>query len=445
MRALAQSALGFFQRVVEFSPILSDELANLAANIQEPETPRRLHRRQPAHPQHRPEAGVPRDVRRPRAARARQQGPDQGPRGARGRQQDPEPGQERAPEEPARVLPPRADEGDPEGARRQRRPAARELRAAREDRGGGDDRGGEEGGPPGAGAPVAHVPGRGRVHGHANLPRLGGLAALEQAERGRDRPREGEGGPRQRPLRPGEGQGPHPRVPRRPEDEARHQGTDPVLRGPSGRRQDEPRQVHRVGAGTQVPPPQPGRHARRGGDPRSPAHLHRRPARPDHPGAPPRGEQEPGDHPRRGGQDRGRLPGRPLVGAAGGARPGAEQQLQGPLHRPALRPLGGAVHHDRQHPRHGAARPARPHGGDPAGRLHRGGQAPHRPPPHHPEAAREPRPHRGAGGVRGRGAGQAHPRVHARGGPAQPRARGREHHPQGGPEEGRGARPTPWR
>jgi ATP-dependent Lon protease len=36
VRALAQSALGFFQRVVELSPTLSDELATLAGNIQEP-------------------------------------------------------------------------------------------------------------------------------------------------------------------------------------------------------------------------------------------------------------------------------------------------------------------------------------------------------------------------------------------------------------------------
>ena len=36
VRALAQSALGFFQRVVELSPILSDELSTLAANIQDP-------------------------------------------------------------------------------------------------------------------------------------------------------------------------------------------------------------------------------------------------------------------------------------------------------------------------------------------------------------------------------------------------------------------------
>jgi len=36
VRALAQSALGFFQRVVELSPTLSDELATVAGNIQEP-------------------------------------------------------------------------------------------------------------------------------------------------------------------------------------------------------------------------------------------------------------------------------------------------------------------------------------------------------------------------------------------------------------------------
>jgi len=36
IRALAQNALGFFQRVVELSPTLSDELATLAGNIQEP-------------------------------------------------------------------------------------------------------------------------------------------------------------------------------------------------------------------------------------------------------------------------------------------------------------------------------------------------------------------------------------------------------------------------
>ncbi len=36
VRALAQSALGFFQRVVELSPTLSDELSTLAGNLQDP-------------------------------------------------------------------------------------------------------------------------------------------------------------------------------------------------------------------------------------------------------------------------------------------------------------------------------------------------------------------------------------------------------------------------
>ena len=135
---------------------------------------RGLHRRQPADAEHRAEAGVPRDARRARAPGAHQQGPGQGPGGARGRQQDPEPGQERAAEEPARVLPARADEGDPEGAGRRRRPAARDRRAAREDRGGRHAGGLEEGGPARAGPPGAHVPRRRRVHGHPHLPRLAG-------------------------------------------------------------------------------------------------------------------------------------------------------------------------------------------------------------------------------------------------------------------------------
>jgi ATP-dependent Lon protease len=37
VKALAQSALSFFQRVVELSPTLSDELATVAGNLQKPE------------------------------------------------------------------------------------------------------------------------------------------------------------------------------------------------------------------------------------------------------------------------------------------------------------------------------------------------------------------------------------------------------------------------
>ena len=93
-----------------------------------------------------------------------------------------------------------------------------------------------------------------------------------------------QGRARRRSLRPRAGQGPHPRVPRGPQAQARHEGPDPVLRRPSGRRQDLARQVDRDVARPQVRPRLARRHARRGRDPRPPAHLHRRAARPDHPG-----------------------------------------------------------------------------------------------------------------------------------------------------------------
>ena len=50
------------------------------------------------------------------------------------------------------------------------------------------------------------------------------------------------------------------------------------------------------------------------------------------------GHQQPGVHARRGRQDRHGLPGRPVLGAARGPRPGAEQQLPGQLPRGAVRP-----------------------------------------------------------------------------------------------------------
>src|SRR3989454_577666 len=52
----------------------------------------------------------------------------------------------------------------------------------------------------------------------------------------------------------------------------------------------------------------PWRHARRGRDPWPPAHVHRRAARPDHPGAPPRWHAESGLHARRDRQARHGLP-----------------------------------------------------------------------------------------------------------------------------------------
>ena len=103
------------------------------------------------------------------------------------------------------------------------------------------------------------------------------------------------------------------------------QGADPVLRRPSRRRQDVARPVDRPGAGPQVRAHEPGRPARRGRAARPSPHLHRRDARPDHPGDAPRRRQQPGADARRGRQARPRLPRRPGGGAARGPRPGAEQ------------------------------------------------------------------------------------------------------------------------
>ena len=86
-------------------------------------------------------------------------------------------------------------------------------------------------------------------------------------------------GPRRGPLGAREGQGPHPRVPRGEEHAAGRQGSDPLLRRAAGRRQDVARPLHRSGPRSEVPPHLARRHARRGGDPRPPADLHRRAAR----------------------------------------------------------------------------------------------------------------------------------------------------------------------
>ena len=134
------------------------------------------------------------------------------------------------------------------------------------------------------------------------------------------------GHPGRRPLRPGEDQAPHPRVPGGAQAQPGGQEPDPVLRRAAGRGQDLARPVDRARHGPQVPARRAGRHARRGRDPRPPAHLHRRAAGQHHPGGQARrlalGRADAGRDRQAG---RGRLPRRPVLGAARSARPGAER------------------------------------------------------------------------------------------------------------------------
>ncbi len=123
-----------------------------------------------------------------------------------------------------------------------------------------------------------------RGHGRAQLHRLDALAALAGLQAKRTTTWSSAERDAQRgPLRPGEAQGAHRRVPRRAGAGREDEGPDPVLRRASGRRQDLAGQVHRPRHRARLRAHLPGRRARRGGDPRPPPHLHRRAARQDHP------------------------------------------------------------------------------------------------------------------------------------------------------------------
>ena len=223
----------------------------------------------------------------------------------------------------------------------------------------------------------------------------------------------------------------------RPEGKA----PDPLLRGPAGRRQDVARPIDRPRPRPEVPPDRARRDAGRGGDPRPPADVHRRPARADRPGAAAGRVEEPGLHAGRDRQARLRFPGRPGVGAPRGAGPGAELDVPGPLPRRALRSLAGPVHHDREPagPDPGAA--PRPDGDHRAARVHRGREGRDRAAPPGAEAGGRARPRARPGHhVHGRGAPAPRPELHARGGRAEPRAGDRRALPEDRPAARRGGR-----
>ena len=134
-----------------------------------------------------PSAGA-RDAGRAGADGPPEPDPDQGARGARAGVEDPVAGAVGGGQEPARVLPARAAEGDPEGAGRRRRPDQGNRGAAAEDRRGRAARGGAQGGAARAGSAVQDAGGGRRIHRVADLSRLDRDAAVAEALGGDHRP-----------------------------------------------------------------------------------------------------------------------------------------------------------------------------------------------------------------------------------------------------------------
>ena len=125
------------------------------------------------------------------------------------------------------------------------------------------------------------------------------------------------------------------------------------------------------GHGTQVRPHVARRRARRGGNPRPSPHLHRRPARPDHPDDEEGRHQEPGLHAGRSRQDVDGFPRRSVRGAARSARSRAEFHVRRSLPRRRIRSLAGIFRRHRQRHAHHSAGAAGPHGSAAAAWLHR--------------------------------------------------------------------------
>ncbi len=211
-----------------------------------------------------------------------------------------------------------------------------------------------------------------------------------------------------------------------------------TLVGPPGHRQDLDRRVDRPCARTRVRPHVARRRPRRGRDPRSSTHVHRRAAGPARAGAARRRDDEPGDPAGRGRQGRRRLARRPVVRAARGARSGAEPLVPRPLPRRRARSLRGRLHRHRQHRRLDPRAAARPDGGDPVRRLHDRREGRDRPRLPVAAAARAERAPRGRGHLLGRRARDRHLRVHAGGRRTAARARAREAAAQ---DRDRGSRP----
>ena len=242
-------------------------------------------------------------------------------------------------------------------ARRRRRGQGRGNRRARQgDRQGRHARRGRGAGAQGAAPAAAHARGRRRIRHDPHLSRLADRAAVEAARGRTDRYRRGAHASSTRTISAWRRSSAASSSISRCASWRRGQGADPLLRRPARRRQDLARPVDRAGHGPQVRARQPRRRARRGRDPRPPAHLYRRLARQHHPGDPQGRRAQSRDDARRDRQDRRRHPGRSVRGAARGARSGAEQHVPRQLPGGAVRSEPRGVHRHRQHAGHHSRR-----------------------------------------------------------------------------------------
>ena len=212
----------------------------------------------------------------------------------------------------------------------------------------------------------------------AHVSRLDRRAAVEGAHRRRARRRARAPRARRGSLRPRRREGPRARLHRRAVARRAARWSDPLSRRPARCGQDVARSVDRARDGTEVRAHVARRRARRGRDPRTSAHVHRRDAGSCHPGDAPRGGRESRHPARRDRQARQRLPRRSVGGAPRGARSGAEQGVQRSLPRGRLRSLAGAVHHDGELARRDPRAAARPDGDHPPRGLPGPGEVRHR-------------------------------------------------------------------
>ena len=124
---------------------------------------------------------------------------------------------------------------------------------------------------------------------------LGGAAVGENFRR-RCRHYQSQGSTRHRSLRSEKSEGSHSGLSFGASFEAGDEGADSLLCRTSGRGKNFAGEIDRAGAGTQVRSHFARRRSRRGRDSRSPANLHRRIARANHPGHSPRRDQGSGFH-----------------------------------------------------------------------------------------------------------------------------------------------------